>query len=177
MRAITLRSRLLTKALGAFSRSGVESATEVGQRPTPPPLRVRPRLSWGCLRGRTLSTTPKAPTMPVRLCRRPGCGNPPDGADGRCARHRRRELATHKARHPWTRAYGDPDFRQARSRLQGQPCAQCGQPAQQIDHITPLADLWETDRWPARHQPQNLQPLCLRCHTTKTRQQQTQRKP
>lgn len=115
--------------------------------------------------------------MPVQLCRRPGCGNPPDGADGRCTRHRRRELATHKARHPWTRAYNDPEFRLARSRLQSQPCAQCGKPAQQIDHITPLADLWETDQWPARHQPRNLQPLCLPCHSTKTRKQQSQRKP
>lgn len=42
----------------------------------------------------------------------------------------------------------------------GRPCAFCGEPAEHLDHITPLAR-GGTDR------PTNLQPLCADCNQRK----------
>jgi len=43
----------------------------------------------------------------------------------------------------------------------GRPCAICGEPAEHLDHITPLAR-GGTDR------PTNLQPLCANCNLRKS---------
>lgn len=175
MRAITLRSRLLTKALGAFSRSGVESATEVGQRPTPPPLRVRPRLPWGCLRGRTLRQSPRCPTMPLRPCRTPRCDGTAIRGYPRCSECADRnpgrwDTQTIQAQ-PWRQAYREPAYRAARTEaLRLRPECPCGQPATQTDHVVPLRQLWDTDEWSTRHQIANIQTLCARCHQIKTNQ-------
>ena len=81
--------------------------------------------------------------------------------------------------HPWCRRYyyaarGNTHYDLAGKRIPliaRTPCAQCGNEAQEIDHIVPLAAARKLMNRAAMLQawtPHNLQWLCTSCHTAKT---------
>lgn len=97
---------------------------------------------------------------PLRPCPHPGCPH--------LYRHTN-DCPTHRTP-PWAtttltahqRGYGQQWRKTRRRVLRLEPaCRQCGQPATQVDHITPKT-LGGTDNIA------NLQPLCDNCHTAKT---------
>lgn len=108
--------------------------------------------------------------MPIRLCLEPRCPNPATYR-GRCHHHARsNELHTHdRAR---KRIYNSRRWKLLRKRvLFEQPlCANgCDAISTDVDHIRAIED--GGDPW-ART---NLQALCQRCHSRKTRQEQATR--
>jgi len=100
--------------------------------------------------------------MPTRLCLTPRC---PDPAiyRGRCTRHaRQREHQTHNTR--GKKIYNTKRWQVLRrSVLFNHPLCECGAIATDVDHINPIEH--GGDPW-ARS---NLQSLCHRCHSMKTR--------
>lgn len=78
---------------------------------------------------------------------------------GRCPKHARRASASR-------RGYGREWKRIRDQVLADEPkCVACNAaPATQVDHVLPLADGGTNER-------DNLQPLCVRCHSAKTAKQ------
>jgi 5-methylcytosine-specific restriction endonuclease McrA len=100
-------------------------------------------------------------------CNQPGCPNPP-AYRGMCSAHgQQRERETHDA---GRRAfYTSALWKQFRlRRIAADPFCKCGQPAVEVDHITPL------ENGGAPFTFENTQPLCKHCHGKKTREEQRQ---
>lgn len=105
--------------------------------------------------------------MPIRVhspCSVAGC---PEIAvsGGRCAQHQQRRQYVDTRLSASKRGY-DAKWRKSRARfLSVHPvCVVCGGEATEVDHIIPLSAGGDDD-W------RNLQPLCKRCHSRKTRRQ------
>lgn len=103
------------------------------------------------------------PTRPLGPCTTPGC---PGRAthNGKCAEHAAALRAAYEQTRPSATERGyDSAWRVLRHRyLKAHPtCVQCGQPATDVDHITPRRQ-GGTDEW------SNLQGLCRECHSRKT---------
>lgn len=101
------------------------------------------------------------PTRPKPYCLSPGCGR--RVASGHCPEHRpSRPSST-------AQGYG-ADWRRLRQTVPKTPCRQCGEPWRpffHLDHIEP-----RRDRLARGVDPDalgNLQWLCRRCHSRKTR--------
>ena len=87
----------------------------------------------------------------VTVCSEPGC--PTLTTKGRCLAHRPTGRPA-----AWFRL-----TRQAvRALLR---CAVCGAPADEMDHVVPVSE------GGSMLDPDNIQPLCRRCHAKKTRQE------
>jgi 5-methylcytosine-specific restriction enzyme A len=94
---------------------------------------------------------------PARICAEPHCINVQP-----CAQHQRRPWQQNVGRSAAERGYGTAWRRQRRVVLQEEPfCRNCGDTATHVDHIVPKAHGGKTVR-------ANLQPLCTRCHRSKT---------
>lgn len=102
------------------------------------------------------------PIRPPRPCAYPGC--PTLVVSGRCDEHRRRREREIRADQPW-RDYGARWRRLRAMVLRREPaCRRCGALATEVDHVVPL-------RCVRIHAAVNLQPLCKRCHSSKTAQE------
>jgi 5-methylcytosine-specific restriction protein A len=101
------------------------------------------------------------PTAPMRPCAQPGC--PTLVAKGRCSAHR---LAYERQRgSPSARGY-DHAWLKLRAQVlrEEEYCQGCGRwrdDRDHVDHIVPLSQGGTNDR-------ENLQRLCLSCHSRKT---------
>ena len=101
--------------------------------------------------------------MPTRLCLTPRCPDPA-AYRGRCQRHaKQREHQTHNTK--GKKIYNSKRWQVLRrSVLFNHPlCIECGEIATDVDHITPIEQ--GGDPWSRA----NLQTLCHRCHSMKTR--------
>jgi len=114
------------------------------------------------------------PRMTPHKCREPGCGTLIMGKAGFCEAHRkqarrRQEIGRRSAA---MRGY-DQEWRSIRAgHLAANPdCRRCGQPANEVDHILPLAAGGD------KTDPGNLQSLCKTCHSVKTGRHDRGRKP
>lgn len=103
-----------------------------------------------------------------RLCNWPACGDVALPGRDRCADHAKKREAYRRSskddNRPSASARGyDVKWRRIRAMyLRRHPeCAECGRPAEEVDHITPLAR-------GGTHQWENLQALCKSCHSKKT---------
>lgn len=109
------------------------------------------------------------PYSPPRVCSFPGCSVAVEGG-GRCPAHRRADYTTDRKRRGSrsARGYDERWYRIRRMHLAREPlCRHCGErgrltPATEVDHILPL-------RSGGTHADENLQSLCKRCHSRKTR--------
>lgn len=109
------------------------------------------------------------PTV-LRPCAHPGCSALVER--GRCEKHKRESWRDYERerRPPRDKVfYSSPAWRAARALvLAGEPlcreCAKAGRvvPAVQVDHVRAVKD------GGAPFDPENLQPLCLACHSRKT---------
>ena len=91
-----------------------------------------------------------SPMAPRQPCAEPGCGRLGEGV--RCPTHAIRRMS------------GRALQRRREVEVVGQRCRHCGEPAEELDHIVPLS----------RGGPDtaaNRQPMCRRCHQTKTTEQ------
>lgn len=82
-----------------------------------------------------------------------------------CPCRKEANAAYDKRRPAWRRLYNTPEWRQLRLEILAMhpQCAACGVPAEVVDHIEPhKGDLG------LFFDPANLQPLCKRCHDSKT---------
>lgn len=99
--------------------------------------------------------------VPTKLCLESGCGLPV-ARYGRCSSH---ALERDRLSHPRNGFYGTRRWRATRKRqLYVEPlCRFCGDVATDVDHIRDIeagGDVWSSS---------NLQSLCHRCHSRKTR--------
>ena len=137
--------------------------------PPPPPPMTETTSGWppsptGPRTSRAGRSCPALlmPTL-ARACSHPGCPDPARRGAHTCAPHtdRGHEPAAPRASAA-ARGYG-PKWRRIRAQfLRKHPlCVECGRPATEVDHVTPLA-LGGTHEWA------NLKPLCKPDHSRKT---------
>ena len=102
-----------------------------------------------------------------RACDEPGCA-----ATTRAGRYCAAHVRASVRRVGWlerdTRALYGPAWEPLRRAVLAEEpeCRRCSRPATEVDHIVEVADGGPV------HDRDNLQPLCHRCHATKTRRQQ-----
>ncbi len=105
-----------------------------------------------------------------KLCNHPGCSNDAITRHDFCAAHKAAREASRQKRKDRGRASAaargyDAKWRRVRAMyLRRHPVCvgdDCGRPAEEVDHILPLAD-GGTHKW------ENLQALCKSCHSKKT---------
>ena len=76
--------------------------------------------------------------------------------------------------HPKTKPHRSGDMtaatRQSVLMRDNYKCVECGQPADEVNHIVPFARFSEEEKWKA-NMPSNLESLCLKHHAIKTAQQ------
>jgi len=100
------------------------------------------------------------PLSPLRPCTRQGCPSLVRGG-GACPSCRRKYELNRGSRHE--RGYNYAWMMARAKYLEENPVCQCGKPATVVDHIVPHRGnrelFWDRTNW---------QPLCARCHSSKT---------
>jgi len=61
--------------------------------------------------------------------------------------------------------YNDKQYKAAKRRLHGQPCVDCGNIADTVDHIRPIDTFPPGTPLNVVNAPDNLQPMCIRCNS------------
>lgn len=90
-----------------------------------------------------------------KACAEVGCLEP-STYRGRCEAHKHPAWGGSGRRDP-------PGWSAVKKQMRGKPCAACGSPSTEVDHITPVA-------FGGSHHPSNLQPLCTPCHAKKSQE-------